>query len=108
MITIPAFTETPTHLDPLFVIIFSVSFATFMFLVGLLLGHIRGKEVGQSKEIENRMCRDIIDHVRKEGSIPPYYSEKDIKRAQQYGKREGFFFTLGNPPAFKVIRGGKK
>jgi hypothetical protein len=89
-------------------IVFSVSLGCFMLLVGLAAGYTHGKERGRDKEIKNRISRDIIAGIKRDGNIPQYYSTKDIQAAQEYGKKEGFYFTVGDPPPFKVIRGGKR
>jgi hypothetical protein len=100
--------ESSAQISPIFFVTFSTVAWGVGLLVGLLAGYLEGKKRGKWKEIENRMCRDIIQHVRKTGSIPPYYNKSDIELAQRYGKRRGFFFTVGDPPPFKVIRGGKQ
>lgn len=100
--------ETTMQIEPLFFMLLVACVAIFMVIMGLVAGYAHGKQRGRSKEIEDRMCRDIIHHVRETGTIPPYYSEKDIKLAQRYGKKRDFFFTIGDPQPFRVIRGGKQ
>lgn len=95
------------QITPLFIIIFSSSFAFIMFLIGLWCGHSSGKHKGKIEEIKDRISRDIIENIKKHDAIPNYYSKKDIEEAKKYGKRIGFLFSTNEPKTLKLIKGRK-